>query len=578
MDLLQMRYVTAIADMRSMTKAAQILHVSQSALSLSCKRLETELGVQLFNRTGKTLRLTEAGELFCAQAVEILRLTSNLEAQLRRMSQDRNPPVYFGTEVIDFSNELITLFRQTDGNMDVQAENAEKAKLLENLRNGTYCFALTLRDHTGDGIVSTLLLDEPMLVLAGPTSHLVEQPEIRMEDLRGSPFVTTSDEYGIGQLMREYFQMRNIPMGKIHQVGDSDSIGVKVYNNFGISFVPETVVNLWVRTPQICIPGIRWLPVEHGSLRRRVYYTRTEDMTPSPDCEAFLRFLFGYSAAIREAHAYPALDAVLPFLTDSKAVKPAASPLFSDRSSVVHHDHLAVAALGVVTGEKQDRSCLILRSHFRHCIVEVAGALLRKLLVKGGQLVRGVQRRGGGARGDHVDADAPARKLDGHVLAHTDHRGLGGSIGNSGIIGGPSDGGDVDDTALPGLRHGFERLLHHVKNAVLVDLDDMVPPVRIAPGHRAMLVGNAGIVHQYVNAAKGLFCLFADAAAVLLDADIGGNGNHAAAQALAVRFHLFELVHAPGDQHQIGALLGKQLRSTLADPGVRSGDNGNLSS
>ena len=316
MDLLQMRYVTAIADMRSMTKAAQILHVSQSALSLSCKRLETELGVQLFNRTGKTLRLTEAGELFCAQAVEILRLTSNLEAQLRRMSQDRNPPVYFGTEVIDFSNELITLFRQTDGNMDVQAENAEKAKLLENLRNGTYCFALTLRDHTGDGIVSTLLLDEPMLVLAGPTSHLVEQPEIRMEDLRGSPFVTTSDEYGIGQLMREYFQMRNIPMGKIHQVGDSDSIGVKVYNNFGISFVPETVVNLWVRTPQICIPGIRWLPVEHGSLRRRVYYTRTEDMTPSPDCEAFLRFLFGYSAAIREAHAYPALDAVLPFLTD----------------------------------------------------------------------------------------------------------------------------------------------------------------------------------------------------------------------------------------------------------------------
>ena len=128
MDLLQMRYVTAIADMRSMTKAAQILHVSQSALSLSCKRLETELGVQLFNRTGKTLRLTEAGELFCAQAVEILRLTSNLEAQLRRMSQDRNPPVYFGTEVIDFSNELITLFRQTDGNMDVQAENAEKEK------------------------------------------------------------------------------------------------------------------------------------------------------------------------------------------------------------------------------------------------------------------------------------------------------------------------------------------------------------------------------------------------------------------------------------------------------------------
>ena len=62
MDLLQMRYVTAIAGLGSMTKAAETLHVSQSALSLSCKRLEEELGVKLFVRDGRYLKLTEAGK------------------------------------------------------------------------------------------------------------------------------------------------------------------------------------------------------------------------------------------------------------------------------------------------------------------------------------------------------------------------------------------------------------------------------------------------------------------------------------------------------------------------------------
>ena len=314
MDLLQMRYVTTIARIGNMTKAAQVLHVSQSALSLSYKRLEEELGVKLFVRNGRSLKLTADGALFCEKAGEILRLSEDLEQQLLQRSQARSQAVCFGSEVIDFSNEMITLHRKFEPEMEILADNATTRGILEKLRSGQYDFALTLNDLSGEDITSSLLVDEPMLVLAGPTSHLIGHKCIEMKHLSEAPLVTTSEEYSIGELMRSFFTRAGVPMGKIQLVGDSDSIVVKVYNNFGISFVPQTVVNLWIRTPEICIPGIRWIPVQGDVFRRKVYLTRLKHAKPSPSCAMLLSFLEGYSAAVRAEHTYPTRDQVLGYL------------------------------------------------------------------------------------------------------------------------------------------------------------------------------------------------------------------------------------------------------------------------
>ena len=64
MDLLQLKYVVAIAESDSVTQAAERLHVSQSALSLSYKRLQEELGVQLFRRQGRRLVLHRRRNVF----------------------------------------------------------------------------------------------------------------------------------------------------------------------------------------------------------------------------------------------------------------------------------------------------------------------------------------------------------------------------------------------------------------------------------------------------------------------------------------------------------------------------------
>ena len=72
MELRHLRYFVAVAEMENVSRAALKLHVSQPTLSTQIRDLEDELGFTLFERTGKSVRLTEPGRVFLKEAREVL--------------------------------------------------------------------------------------------------------------------------------------------------------------------------------------------------------------------------------------------------------------------------------------------------------------------------------------------------------------------------------------------------------------------------------------------------------------------------------------------------------------------------
>ena len=206
----------------------------------------------------------------------------------------------------------------------------------------------------------------------------------------------------------------------------------------------------------------------------------------------------------------------------------------------------------------------------------MAVALSGKLGVEGGHSLGGVQLRGGGAGGHRVAADAGAGELNGHVLRHGNDGGLRGGVGDTGVAAHAADGGDVDDGAAVGLFHVGQDFLHHIVHAVLIHLNDVIPPVVLDAGDGAVLVGDAGVVDQHVDLAEGVDGLLDDLLAVLIDAHVGGDGDDLHALGGALGLHFLQLVQAAGDQNQIAALIGEDLGGALADAGVGAGDDGNF--
>ena len=95
-QLFEMKYVVTLAALGNFTKAAEALYISQPSLSLAIKKLEEKLGLALFERKGKALKLTSEGEYFVREAINLLNMSKTFEKNLQNLTSGGKKPINFG--------------------------------------------------------------------------------------------------------------------------------------------------------------------------------------------------------------------------------------------------------------------------------------------------------------------------------------------------------------------------------------------------------------------------------------------------------------------------------------------------
>lgn len=184
MDLGQLRQLDAIARAGTMSAAAELVHLSQPALSRSLARLERELGARLFDRPGRRLVLNEAGRVAVERARAILREESVLRSELADLAR-RERTLRVGTVAPAPLWRLTALLVERFPERLLTSETLGDEEVVEGVLGGRLDLGISLRPHSQTVLRSVPLMVENLALCLPPDHPLAGRSEVSLAEIDG---------------------------------------------------------------------------------------------------------------------------------------------------------------------------------------------------------------------------------------------------------------------------------------------------------------------------------------------------------------------------------------------------------
>jgi LysR family transcriptional regulator, nitrogen assimilation regulatory protein len=224
MDLKQLRSLIHISDCGSLSRAAEMMHTSQPALSLQIKNLEMELGVELLHRHARGVTLTDLGRVFCEHARSILKDVERAKDMIATQGKSPTGRVSVGLPTSacrGVSSELIMRVADHFPNISLHIVEAMTGTLDEWVQLGRLDVAL-LYDHKAfENVAWTEMMIEDLMLVAGCADPIVKRSAIRFVELETLPIVLP----GTHHVLRNIIDHTGARLGvKPNVVIDSDSL------------------------------------------------------------------------------------------------------------------------------------------------------------------------------------------------------------------------------------------------------------------------------------------------------------------------------------------------------------------
>jgi DNA-binding transcriptional LysR family regulator len=197
MELRHLRYFVAVAEEENVTRAAARLHVSQPPLTRQIHDLEEELGVALFERNGKSIRLTEAGRVFLKQARASLLRVEEAVAAVRAAAREQHGELRLGyapSPTVEILPLLLSAFQKHCPNVRVVLHDHSSPEMLAGLREGRLHAALMMQPSkpAARGLIFEPLRTYPVGILVPPAHPLARSRAVTVDDAFAEPLVVFS--------------------------------------------------------------------------------------------------------------------------------------------------------------------------------------------------------------------------------------------------------------------------------------------------------------------------------------------------------------------------------------------------
>ncbi len=247
MELRQIEYFVAVAGEMSFTRAAERVHVVQSALSTSIAKLERELQVQLFDRTRQQIQLTAAGERFRVYANDVLRVARTAADSVSEFRGSLSGTVEFGSLIsfgpMDVARALGDFHSANPFvRLRLRLSQSGASAYLSALLDGSLDLALvSVPNRFPPQLDMRLLFEEPMVFVCRDDHAMAGRRRLQLGDLASEELVSYPPEFGLRRLIDDAFHAAGVLPQTFYEVpaGFAD-IADLVVNGLGTTFMPES--------------------------------------------------------------------------------------------------------------------------------------------------------------------------------------------------------------------------------------------------------------------------------------------------------------------------------------------------
>ncbi|NQX59851.1 LysR family transcriptional regulator [Paenibacillus qinlingensis] len=243
MELLQLQYFITVARLEHMTEAAQSLHVTQSSLSKTIQRLEEDLGVPLFDRIGRKLRLNEFGSKFLLRAERALFELEQGKQELSDLSSPDHGALELAVTAASTLPQILRAFRQKRPHLQFHVQMLTTQEMVTLLHRGEVDFCLSSPPVQGDDIVCQIVCMDPIL-LAVPLGHrLACRTSVSLSELRNESFVGVKKGYGTRDLVDSVCHSVGFEPKYVYEGNEPARLSSLVEAEIGLAFLPSSARN-----------------------------------------------------------------------------------------------------------------------------------------------------------------------------------------------------------------------------------------------------------------------------------------------------------------------------------------------
>lgn len=243
MELTYLKTFCEVAKWGSFTRAAENLGYAQSSITTQIQRLEESYGAVLFERFGRSMRLTIAGEALLPYAKEVIRLHEESKEVVSKQSKGTLSIGTIETLAAYYLPTYLQTYRQQYPDISIMIQPANEPFIIESVKEGTMDVGIILDPPFADPELHTQVLrEEELVIIANPEHRFSELSEIQVEDLAGEPLILTEDGCSYRAMLLKVLRHSEIDFKPSYEFGNLEAIKQCVVYGLGVALLPRIAV------------------------------------------------------------------------------------------------------------------------------------------------------------------------------------------------------------------------------------------------------------------------------------------------------------------------------------------------